>query len=335
MIFQPILFLNSCLSSVGGFLGAPLTGWFPFAFFGVLAVMLILAMIYALSPIMGRSELRNWTRLKMYETAFAFLLVILFGSFATLVCTANPVSILGTQSVNLVPNVPGQANCVNSVNIYALSECDLYSFNNNIVSFLTNIAAEATFAFSVTPDTSISVGFIKGVSGVGIALQAQPIIAPLKFFAQGAATTLGSLIILSQVQLLLLDASMLIFAILMPLGLIARIFGVTRSFGGAMIAFAFGLGIVFPIMVALTYGFLVQVMNSIGVVSIQNIGVALFFSPDLGNAIFNMFEYIGMGIVGTLILPLITFTIVNTFIQDFSQAVGERMDFLSLLTAVA
>jgi len=349
MIFDPILmFAATCSAGVGGLLCSPITGWFPFAFLGALAIMLIVGLIYGLAPMLGRSEMRTWARLKIYETAFSFLLIIIFSSFALMIYTVNPVPLF--SGLNLVPGagnvasgIPGAwgvaSDCTQVTDIYGLSECDLFNFNNNIVYYLNNVVGGATILFSSIPTFTLGDQFTPGVSTFGLNLQLDIEPLPIVEFLEGSTLAIGSLIILSQVQLLLLDASMLIFAILLPLGLLARIFGVTRTFGGAMIAFAIGIGLVFPIMVAIMYGFLVQVLGALAIQPALNTisGVALLTDPtgSIIGFLSSIFEWLGLALAGTLVLPLITFTIVNTFIIDFSQAVGERMDFLSLLTSVA
>ncbi|HVA83245.1 MAG TPA: hypothetical protein VNF06_03715 [Candidatus Aquilonibacter sp.] len=357
MNFDAPLFLNSCLSSINGFLSAPITGWFPVAFFGVLAVLFILSLFYMLSPLVGRTDLKTWARVKIYDTLFAFLLVLVFGGIASMLCTINPVPTYA--GVGLVPNacnptVSGGDPSVN--NIFGLAECNLYNFNKNIVDFLNYMIALITFFISSAPGVGITGNFVPGVSNLGWSLSFGLDASAIKLFFESAAIALGGLILISQVQLVLLDASMMIFAILLPLGLIARIFGVTRTFGGAMIAFAMGLGFVFPLMISITYGFLGSAIDSFSPLSgigaalvggvealgsdpgqlLQGTAIALFNSATTHpfQIFYTMFEYIGIGLVGTLLVPIITFTIVNTFILDFSQAVGERMDFFSLLTKV-
>lgn len=348
MMLQLFLLLNSCLSGIGGFLGSPITGWFAFAFAGVMVITLIIALIYAIGPMLGRPEIRGWARMKLYETMFALFLVIIFGGFATMVCTINPVGILGAPGVNLVPNSPippttgaatslfasGGSDCTAATDIYSLSECDLYNFNYNVVYFLTGVMSAATTLFSASTNIGIGYNFIPGVEGFGVQVTLGAQLIPLKLLAEAEATTIGSLILLSQVQLLLLDASMAIFAILLPMGLVARIFGVTRTFGGAMIAFALGLGVIFPIMIAINYGFLLQSINNLQLFTFLSNPLTINILSDITSISLDLLSYLGVAIVGLLILPLLTFTVVNTFILDFSQAVGERMDFLSLLTTI-
>jgi hypothetical protein len=182
--------------------------------------------------------------------------------------------------------------------------------------------------------------------------------------------------ILVQVQYLLIGASGLIFGVLMVVGLVARSFGVTRTFGGAMIAFALGIGFVYPLMTSISYGFLDNTINVAGNNLLCNFGVGnnaqghacvgvfiggvmLFVGYLFGNmftggtlAIVTSFAggaagflfvwhlaqqlliYGALVSIGLTFIPLMNITVVDTFIVDFSRSVGERMDFISLLTRI-
>jgi hypothetical protein len=151
------------------------------------------------------------------------------------------------------------------------------------------------------------------------------------------------------------------------IGLIARIFVITRSFGGAMIALGVGLGIIYPLMVCLTYGFVnvgmqqsfagivapaVSTVSMVSwaldpsTVSSAAISMLLGTSPvfasvpapmtaaQLGGWFWGMVNYLAFVSAGLVLIPFINFLIVDVFIIDFSQAIGERMDFMRLLTGI-
>ena len=135
---------------------------------------------------------------------------------------------------------------------------------------------------------------------------------------------------------------------------------ITRTFGGAMIAFGIGLGILLPLLVAINYGFInVAIQNKLPTIStipklITKPFASLFTNPNsffaslsanplkfigdvlksIGAKILNLVDFIGYVFAGVLLLPIFTLVIVDVFISDFSQAVGEKMDFLSILTQV-
>ncbi len=220
--------------------------------------------------------------------------------------------------------------------------------------------------------------WLGGNVGLVLSFDLMPIQPVFHYFVP-LLNTLYLFFVLSQVQLLLISASGLIYAVLMAVGLVARSFGITRTFGGAMIAFALGIGVIYPLMTAITYGFMTHAIdgartdfacafsfglsqnfginscpapyNHSGVVSnmlnlIVTWGVGTFAAAGgvggivFANSILPLFiplfrAYVifgGLISIGLAFIPLLSLTVVDVFIVDFSQAIGERMDFLSLLT---
>ena len=214
--------------------------------------------------------------------------------------------------------------------------------------------------------------------GVMVPLNFMPIQPVFHYFIP-LLNALYLFFILSQVQLLLLSASAIIYAILMAVGLVARSFGVTRTFGGALIAFALGIGVIYPLMTAVTLGFATHALDSartdfvcsfsfgasqtVGVnacpppgnlfsVAVDMIGTWAsntfsLFEGHFSNAayaqslfpilvpLFRSYAIYGAFVaIGLTFLPLLSLTVVDVFIIDFSTAIGERMDFLSLLTRI-
>ena len=344
---------SACLNSVSGFLNSPLTNWMPIALAGVSIVVSALAIIYMISPLLGRQEVKAWARAKMYEVFFGLVVILIFGGVSTSICVFHPI-----EPYSVINLVPSQCNSGIVNSLYGLSECDLYTYNNLTINALNSYASIFTAVLSDIPkfgvsinDTYLPYGVSSGISDVDLEPH-----AVVQFVAL-ANTAMGGLIMLSQLQLLLLDISLFVFSIFMPLGLILRMFGITRSFGGTLIAFGMGIGIIFPLITSISYGFLDQVGNGLGIgaaassffsagtltsfitENIQLItGVHQLQGSQVLSALiapFNPFlEYMGMVVLGSLMLPLLSLTIVNTFVLDFSQAVGERMSFMDLLARV-
>jgi hypothetical protein len=52
------------------------------------------------------------------------------------------------------------------------------------------------------------------------------------------------------------------------------------------------------------------------------------------STIYSIVNLAGFTATASLILPILNFVVVNTFVIDFSQAFGERLDFMSLLTNI-
>ncbi len=235
---------------------------------------------------------------------------------------------------------------------------------------------EASGSFDSAPTDTDTEGEIPSIGGITVtnigwganmALNFLPI-APTFHYVIPLLNMLYVFYILSQVQVLLISAAPLIFALLMALGLVARSFGITRTFGGAMIAFAMGIGFVYPLMTSISYGFLdssiATAQNQFTCVigmnptfssscptiisRVLNLLGDLFSSAWNGNLspqsllgdqyfrpiIQSFLIYSGLIAMGLSLIPLLNLTVVDAFIVDFSRAMGERMDFLSLLTRI-
>ncbi len=346
LIFHTMLLsLASCINglNVANFWSAPYLAWFPIVILAVLAIISILSVIYALSPFLGRTDLRVWSRLQVYQLLLAVVLVLVFASFATLICSVNPEGLL--QSFRLIPK-----QCVGAGTIYSTAICDMFQFNQYTATYneyfffielVITLQPALTFHFNLLNlvPAGAGLGFSGGFSAGPVELF--PAMTSYKYLGV-VLDALYSAVLLNQIQLILLSASALLFSIFMAIGLVARAFGITRSFGGAMIAFAIGIGFIYPLLVSITYGFIDYGLSEL---SAQPTPSSVLFgfitwlmhgatAAPLSIIPQTLFNAIGLISMGMIVVPLINFVILDTFITDFSSAVGERMDFLSLLTRI-
>jgi len=333
--------LNFMFQAAGSQLITLTNAWFPVAVIAALAVIGILAIIYAISPLVGRTDLRSWAKIKVYDVLFSIVLILIFFAITEFIFSIDYSSALGE---NLVPSACSSITAESSgtvPDLYLLAMCDLKTFNGYV-----NLAGYIGFVGGFIMGTFPSINFEENSDPVSYGFTVQMII-----LGSGAyfnyITFLYIFYILSRVLLLLVGASMLLFSVFMSIGLIARVFPITRTFGGAMIAFGIGLGILLPLLVAINYGFINVAMPNISLANEISIIVksitkafALLLSGasltsiviDLLAPLLNLIYFIGYVFAGVLLLPIFTLVIVDVFIRDFSQAVGERMDFLSILT---
>ncbi|EQD39570.1 conserved hypothetical protein, membrane, partial [mine drainage metagenome] len=233
--------------------------WYDIALIAALTVMLIAALIYAASYALDSPNGRSWARAQIYEALIGILLIgIFFGLYSIMFLNPGP----SMRSVNMLPNTcTGPA----SNTIFNLSACDMGSFiaiSKGYFSLLYGIS----FITGLSPGFGLTVEIPYDSDGSGISTKMDSI------FPKSADELLGMgfsallfMILLNEVQLILLSGSMFFIALFMAIGLIAWVFGISRSFGGAMIAFGLGLGIVFPLLVSVTYGFITtQVLTLLG-----------------------------------------------------------------------
>lgn len=296
----------------------------------VLVVIAIAAMVYILANVINSQNAKNWAKIQIYEALLSVLLIIIFISlFYLFLINPKP----AYKSIDLLPS-----SCdTNSINtLFNLSACDIGTFSNTAMGYFALFSiigisgGEAPgVEFEYAPIMGLNVkASLESVMPDGMEGMIGTIMSGLLFF-----------LVLNNLQLILVSGSILFLTFFLTLGLVARLFGITRTFGGAMIAFGIGLGIVFPILISLTYGFIdynavssTAALNLLPTVipdfilfAISGSTATLFLPPTL---------LLGLGYVvaGLTFIPFINFIILDAFIVDFSKAVGEKMSFMALLS---
>ncbi|HUY70213.1 MAG TPA: hypothetical protein VMV00_01435 [Candidatus Baltobacteraceae bacterium] len=322
--------------------------WLPVAGVGVLAIIAVAALVFVLSGLTNSQNARAWSRIQVYEGLLSIVMVLVFAAFS-FIFTLSPQNAF--QSMGLVPS-----ECTGATTIQTLGTCDMSAFNKAAFQ-LADYSYLISLGVSLVPDMRISIMPINGQKNIKIDTRVKALVpwsGPALFGR--ALSAMLFVLILSQVQLLLLSASTLFFTFFMSLGLISRTFGFTRGFGGSMIALGLGLGIIYPLMVSITFGFVdtnsffpsIQCLASAApqqcFLSMFQTFPSMFWgiiSPSVSattntlSGISSLVMSIGYFVAGLTFIPFLNFVIVDTFIVDFSKAVGERMDFMSLLTTLA
>jgi len=333
--------------SIVSYITSPLLLWFPIVVLAAVAMIGVLAAMYMLSQFAGRESMRVWAKIKIYEILLSLLTVILFLFLVSFIFSLNFQQIFG--SAGLVPQ-ECMPPSLTATDFFSLAICNMHQFNQqllNLNSLIYYISLRLSMVPQLTINASKVIQYVTGIPGLGGSITLQPPSAFDTFMGYGL-DVLYFAFVLTQVQLLLLAASLLLFSLFMSIGLISRMFVITRSFGGAMVAFGMGLGILFPLMVNLTYGFInvgldanssIFTAASLAVMVTGILGIVLVFlfatSPLSGPFIAllqSFLTFAGLIAVGLTVIPIINFIVIDSFIIDFSQAVGERMSFMSLLT---
>ena len=310
--------------------------WYGVAIIAVLVVIMIAAMVYALAGVIASSAAKAWARIQIYEALLSMVMLILFIAFSYMFFL-NPQG--AYASVGLLPN----ACSTGSVNtLFNLSSCDLGTFTQGAYSYFASLVY-AGFIVSMSPGLSVLLELPTQI-GISFSTELSSIIPG------GVAGMVGTImsvlliaLVLNHVQLILLSASLLFLSLFVTLGIIARTFGFTRTFGGAMIALGLGLGLVYPMLVSITYGFIAANAPSSSIVAEVGSGINILlgfvFGQGVNGAFFqgsqlNYLLGLGYVAVGLTFVPFLNFIILDAFIVDFSKAVGERIDFMSLMTGL-
>lgn len=314
------------------------TQWLPFALIVIFTVVLVAALVYMLSSVINSNNAKTWARFQVYEGILSLVLLLVFSAFIYLFFL-NPQTVYG--QLKIVPT-----GCTGATQVFTLASCDVSQFNKGATSlaeysFLLSYfpTAAQPFSLTYTPDPEDpTVSF----SLEPPALWPQETAPILTYFY----TTIMFTIIFNQIQLIMLGGAVLFLAVFISIGLIARSFGFLRTFGGAMIAFGLGLGIMYPLLTSLTYGFIdvnanVTCLQTIACTLAGGAGsfLSIILSSSsssmtalLGTTVGTLISEVGYIIAGLTIVPVMNIVIVDAFIVDFSKAVGERMSFQQLFS---
>ncbi|MGC8688171.1 MAG: hypothetical protein ACP5RQ_02105 [Candidatus Micrarchaeia archaeon] len=300
------------------------------AFIAIISLIIIAAIIYALSGILDSPNMRAWSRLQIYQAIVAGALLAFFVAILTLTYI-NPSQVL--SSSNLLP-----PKCSSVTDIYQAATCDLSVFNNDAWNYTSAVGGIALLlsstggvAVNIPLTQTISFGFVnEDILPIGLESILTTLLQSLSLF-----------FIISNILILLLAGAVFWFISFVTLGLVARAFGVTRSFGGSMVALGVGLGVVLPILVIIMYGFITTQLGNVDPLTVSGeiIGLALFLISFVG---FNGYTFLPGNILfdfaalfsGMILIPFLIFTVLDAFIIDFSSAIGERIDFMSMLTGL-
>ncbi len=306
--------------------------WYAVAALVILILIAIAVIVYMLAGLIDSPNARAWARSQIYEGILSVIFIIIFLLFIGIFFYSAEGAL---SSVSLVS--PG---CSYAYDVFELATCNVASFNQFAFGLFGALYYTTTY-LGYTPGFSVSVGYAVGntkyTGSTGLPSFIPYDIDSALVFAFAALLTL---VLVNQVQTLLLSASLLWLGFFVSLGLIARTFGFTRTFGGAMIAMGLGLGLVYPLVTCLTYGFVntsLFLSNESMPVNIAANLISTILQVVFGQGTTFVGTWIigfGMGIAGLTFIPFLNFTIVNAFVIDFSKAIGERLDFFSLLIGI-
>jgi hypothetical protein len=316
------------------------TSWIPTTFVIVLTVAIIAGLVYALSGLIKSETAEAWSRFQIYEAFLSILLLLAFGSIAY-VFFLNPQPVF--SKAGLVPST-----CTSASQLYTLAACDISLFNNatfTLARYLVYADYLVSFISGIPPKFTVNPIPLNPYISVGIS---PPSLLP------SDATTLMTymydlmlfMLIFNQIQLIVISGSVLFLAFFLSLGLVARTLGFLRTFGGAMIAFGLGIGIVYPLLVSMTYGYIDVVANlsclqstTCAFTSALSAIFTLVFSVSttlslsaIPAALGTLFTYVGHIFIGLTIIPILNLTIVDAFVIDFSKSLGQQISFGELFS---
>jgi hypothetical protein len=293
--------------------------WQGISILAASTVFLVAGFAYVLGHVLSHKKLLLWSKEQMQEAILAMAITLFIVGFVSFLCT------LDLKSLGVSTDCTGPTcNVLNVASGYLTS---LYT--TIMKGYLVVAGINAVMSSWAT----LTIG--KAPGGVGV------IITPLAVLGDIASSLVMAMIVLmtsaiiTLVQIVVLKMSESIFVILFPIGVILRSFGVTRGFGGGLIAIAIGFFFFYPLLVVLFYGAVVG-DNTIGnnytglSDSFKNGGLSPTNSNWFGGILGPLVGFIGQTIVGAIFMPLVMFMILVSFVKGLSYALGEEVDVSNL-----
>ena len=285
--------------------------WQALCVFAAFTVFLVSILAYSLGYALNHQKAIIWAREQMREAILAMFIALFVIGFVSFLCGLNLDS-LGMGSGNFVDVGFSYLNTM---------------YSRIMEGYLVVIAINSVMSWIST----MTIGFAPGSVG--------PVFAPFAFLGDIANSMVVALIalmtsaIIMLTQMILLKMTASLFSILFPVGIILRSFGITRGFGGGLMAIAIGFFIFYPLLIVIFYGAVAQdISNSYNGLtdSFQNAGP----SPSSPSWFSGMIDYI-TGFVGGIVMaaifiPLVMFMVLIGAIKGLSMALGEEVDVSNL-----
>ncbi|MEM0154726.1 MAG: hypothetical protein QW814_02740, partial [Methanothrix sp.] len=284
----------------------------------VLIVITISAFIYIVAGVINSFNAKNWAKIQIYEALLSIVLLLIFLSLFY-IFLINP-----STYYNSVGLLPKECNTPSINTLFNLSACDIGTFSNNALGYFDLVSVIGLAAGS---SPGLELGF-EPIEGLGISTELTSIMPDgLEGMLGTGLSALIFFLVLNNLQLILISGSILFLTFFITLGVFARLFGVTRTFGGAMIAFGLGLGVIYPLLISLTYGFIdANMISASGAFALLPSAIVDFITFAYGSAIpllpSGLILGLGYVIAGLTFIPFINFIILDAFIVDFSRAIG-------------
>ena len=328
--------------------------WLPIAGGGALLIIAIAAIVYQLSGVIASQAGKNWAKMQIYEALFAVLLILIVAAFSYLMFL-NPLS--NFSAAGLLPSTCNSSS-INSV--FGISVCDISTFNFAAQALYDEIYY-ISYVGALSPGASITVS-IPEISGISATSSLNSVFPKdIEDILAIGSSFIVTMLLINQVQLILLSGSLFFLPFLLSIGIVAWIFGFSRRFGGAMIALGLGIGLIYPILTSITYGFMdVQLIHlfligssgSSSALSTLTMGAmdsiftlqfaalaptiipAILLGTGLPAGISTFVLEFGYLVAGLTFIPFINIVILDVFVIDMSSAIGVRISFMTLLNGL-
>jgi hypothetical protein len=219
----------------------------------VLFTFVFSAFAYFFGKILNMGSVKAWAKDQIYE-AILSLFIGLMGIFILENFFLNQNFGYLLSSAQLLPD-----ECKNIDNLFEICECELSNFLNDLSGILWMVFSADSLANALGKlSMKITVDIPPKLQYAEIKVMWVPL-AKLGQDISGGLGTAYWIILIAFVffsfQIYLLRVVPYLFLFFFPTGVLLRSFGLTRKVGGSLIALSIGLTLLYPILVAIGYGY--------------------------------------------------------------------------------
>ncbi|MGC9149718.1 MAG: hypothetical protein ACP5FX_01220 [Candidatus Micrarchaeia archaeon] len=334
----------------------------------ILFTFVLSVFIYSIGKFLNMGSIKSWAKDQIYESFLSlFIGVFVVFLLENFFLNQNFGGLL--TSYGLLPQA-----CKSETNLFSIGECELNEFFKNIDNLLWNIFAYdllfsvlgtcgLSFEFSIPPSPALPILKI----GIGTSLLS-PLMTDLSDFLSEGYYILLVAYLLNFFQFYLIQIAPYFFLYFFPIGVVLRSFSLTRKVGGSIIAISLGISILYPILAAIGYGYILSAFQfnipssilsftSVGGTFIASILSWIYsYSGKSIIGILSLFIFIGSlipslislvtfvfpilfgsittlapVIIGLLIVPYIIFDVIENFIRGLSSQIGQEVSVLGAI----
>jgi hypothetical protein len=219
----------------------------------VLFTFVFSAFAYSFGKILNMGSIKAWAKDQIYE-AILSLFIGLVGIFILENFFLNQNFGYLLSSAGLLPD-----ECKNMDNLFEICDCELSNFLNYLSGLLWMVFSAESLANAMGKlFMKIVIIIPPELKYVTIEITGKPIEKLGNDISSALGTAYGIILIafvFFSFQIYLLRVVPYLFLFFFPTGVLLRSFGLTRKVGGSLIAISVGLTLIYPILIAIGYGY--------------------------------------------------------------------------------
>jgi len=289
-------------------------GWIYLAFLAMSSIILLFAIVYMILKLTGKNDLvisgtmvEVWIKDEAYQILISLIIIILLIMVLSMICNVF-ITLAGSDPFLIAHSYLNSLIWDKTLNLAT------NAFQYSVVCQLL-----AAFRLQIGPG-SLGVGYNPNAGARALSMCFDFIYA---FFAGISASLMIQDMALSVIQAFA-------FRIMLPIGIIFRIFPFLRKAGGFLIALALGLYIVFPLCFVMNKMIVDSVLSTITLPVLETLVepfVTTIISPFMPFALIGLYDLMRQAaelIPQALFLPTLNLVITFTFIKNAARILSQN-----------